>query len=371
MLRLSVRKKGFTLVELLVVIAIIGILIALLLPAVQAAREAARRMTCTNHLKQMGLAIHNFNDARQGVPPSVLGMWYFSGFWTTILPYQEQTAAYELIAGLDNGLGTGLDTQTSSSNTPNYNNNVPGATAQEKEEYLRPLAKIGLYYCPTRRSPSGQMTNSARPSPVSNPCPNPDTTFDEYWYGPASDYAIPAMFDPNNVDNANLDILCHAAIGAWNDAGRERAPFRPAKHSRTDSNESDPQKVKTWIPRDTMAYWQDGTSNQILVGEKYMNPEELYSHRNDATWLFAHGANLNGTFRLFHYYAPLARSGIRETQFCDQAYKRFGSWHPGVCQFLYGDGSVHAVSCTVPSEGANGILNKMCHVSDGKVVALP
>jgi prepilin-type N-terminal cleavage/methylation domain-containing protein len=141
------RRVGFTLVELLVVIAIIGILVALLLPAIQAAREAARRTECSNRLKQLGVAIHNYHDSHQVFPPGGIvtaEMCPGSGApptkpafssgkcdksrapWTVlILPFLEQTSLYEkfnfntsFAHTWDEGCNTNRSLQFS--NNPNY-----------------------------------------------------------------------------------------------------------------------------------------------------------------------------------------------------------------------------------------------------------
>src|SRR5262245_38173274 len=93
----SRTRGGFTLIELLVVIAIIAVLIALLLPAVQSAREAARRAQCTNNLKQIGLAIHNYHSAINSLPWGDGPWWIEWSAHTLLLPYIEQGPIYNAI----------------------------------------------------------------------------------------------------------------------------------------------------------------------------------------------------------------------------------------------------------------------------------
>ncbi|MCG6155784.1 DUF1559 domain-containing protein [Rubinisphaera margarita] len=111
MAKLASGRKAFTLIELLVVIAIIAILVALLLPAVQQAREAARRSSCKNNLKQLGIAMHNYHDTHGVLPPlsnAGLGSDRAHQYsWTLhVLPYIEQSALYDAIMG--QAAGTGL-----------------------------------------------------------------------------------------------------------------------------------------------------------------------------------------------------------------------------------------------------------------------
>ena len=144
-------RRGFTLIELLVVIAIIGVLIALLLPAVQSAREAARRSQCVNNLKQLGLALNNYHSTNNSFPlggnpapyqPMNGGCTVWAG-WSAqsmLLPYLEQVQVYNAINFYFTGRGSGVS---------------------ENIQKTAMTTRINAFLCPSSRPPSQTWYNAA------------------------------------------------------------------------------------------------------------------------------------------------------------------------------------------------------------------
>ncbi|MEX0791636.1 MAG: DUF1559 domain-containing protein [Pirellulaceae bacterium] len=184
------QKTGFTLVELLVVIAIIGVLVALLLPAVQQAREAARRMQCGNNLKQLGLALHNYHGTHNVFPPGKVGPSVFDninpgtnriGWIPLLLPYIEQGAIHELVKPYMDGTAPDISTSNSPSvwpgtRTPIMALNCPSDPGSSKQEGLTtPGGAFGGAYYPRTFSnyAACQGSDGTRLSPNTNPVSDP------------------------------------------------------------------------------------------------------------------------------------------------------------------------------------------------------
>ena len=168
-------RTGFTLVELLVAIAIIGLLIALLLPAVQSARESARRMNCSSNLRQLGLAAAQFHDSFRRYPPGYLGIQPHSyvpcrantpaqyvGTLPFLLPYLEVGAVYDRIGGdfadfLEvSKFTTGPWWALQSSEDPGYVwNSEPNATKPGYDTWAIAHANVGMFNCPSAAPPCG------------------------------------------------------------------------------------------------------------------------------------------------------------------------------------------------------------------------
>jgi prepilin-type N-terminal cleavage/methylation domain-containing protein/prepilin-type processing-associated H-X9-DG protein len=146
-----VRRRGFTLIELLVVIAIIAILIGLLLPAVQKIREAAARMSCSNNLHQLGLAMHNYHDANNKFPPGVGHYGCCWGTWAmSILPYVEQDNMWKLYVNYDGSDIIGTPAGNTTGWRYGAGTNPAGVTSQ----------RLKVYTCPSD-TPSAPLSVSA------------------------------------------------------------------------------------------------------------------------------------------------------------------------------------------------------------------
>jgi prepilin-type N-terminal cleavage/methylation domain-containing protein/prepilin-type processing-associated H-X9-DG protein len=181
--QLSESPTGFTLIELLVVIAIIGILVALLMPAVQAAREAGRRMQCSNNLKQIGLALHNYHSAHNTLPygsgdcgqPTNTSMW--GGIWTTmILSFLEEQSLHDQIDFKIHVKALPISVVTTLISTYACPSDSNGGDAILDNRYAsdNPPRAMGLWYTgsmgPTSTGPPFSVAcNAACPDPDSHP----------------------------------------------------------------------------------------------------------------------------------------------------------------------------------------------------------
>jgi prepilin-type N-terminal cleavage/methylation domain-containing protein/prepilin-type processing-associated H-X9-DG protein len=355
--------RAFTLVELLVVIAIIGVLIALLLPAVQAAREAARRMQCANHLKQFGIAVHNFHDTLISLPPSNISANRIS-FFTFVLPYMEQQTLYDSMQtkmghfGKTIGLNPGI-------NSENWH-----SLFNSDAEFKKAMCSIPIHYCPTRRFASGTPTKGLIYNATNWPTPS------ARWNGSTSDYTILALWLRSPLTGAVINDFNGDTWRAYNTTTaadqllineRDRGPIRPALIELSGATASDDDCAK-FKCRDTMSWWADGTSNQFLMMEKMIPSGQLYETEFDATWLYPNGSTCDGVWR--SVWGGIARITDHEglsPKDSSNDHWRVGSWHPGSANILYGDGSIHSVAITTPPE----LLFRLCHVCDGVTVVLP
>ena len=296
----SRKARAFTLIELLVVIAIIGILITLLLPAVQAAREAARVLQCQNNLKQIGLALQNYHEAAGSFPPGgvVEGLCCNTKSQTSwaisLLPYLEQDALHDQY------------------NHEAYNEDPVNAFIRDK--------MVTTYVCPSE--PETDVPSSPATGPGRN-----------LTFMPGSYVAVTGRAEANpwwGNSNSGSSSLPMRWRGAVHTVG-ERGPTGIAG-----------LKLGTESIRNV----RDGTSSTLMIGERSM----VVPHNRRTLWAYSYGqynksaAYVQTRILLLDYDQCVEIGGPGGANPCKRG---FSSYHPQGMHFLFCDGSVHTFSIMI------------------------
>jgi prepilin-type N-terminal cleavage/methylation domain-containing protein/prepilin-type processing-associated H-X9-DG protein len=320
--RPACRARGFTLIELLVVIAIIAVLIALLLPAVQAAREAARRAQCTNNLKQIGVALHNYVSATGVFPPG-----YISAVDPNVLSACDQDA--ENAHGVDLGSGWAWGSmilpqmeQQALYNSINFNLSVAF-----HQNDTASLTSLNVHLCPSDSGPSV--------IPIFEDPPDP---------------ANPGSFTASNI----VDTLARGNyVGMWGLG--ELCAQSGARDVANNNGSGDPVGQHNGMfyrnSRVSFADVQDGTSQTIAIGERSHNLSYVtWVARSIDGWLGKTSPIEGGTDKFnpspeecwTQILGPVGlEDGTRTINNPEAHVEDYWSRHPGGANFLFADGSVH------------------------------
>lgn len=346
----SKRSAGFTLLELLVVTAIIGVLTALLLSAVQRAREAANRAKCANNLRQIGLAIHNYHDTYKQFPAS-----YIRQDWATwavlILPYLERDSVSKL-----------WDFQLRYYEQPNRDDSL-----------LDPVAhNISVYFCPSRRTPKVGLSVA-----TGNTVKTADIPSDPRAYGGINNlrHRAGGLGDYAACHGDLDDLYGNGAlsIGIAMEAMKRDGSLVPADELNRMYEQPPSTRITQWKSQTSIQSIADGASNTLMIGEKYVLPGSRWGKNEDRsiynggwTRAFRRMAGVGGPANLtFSLVADLNDTWSGDTPIMRAAFHRFGSHHPGVCQFVFCDGSVRPVKNSVDES----TLSRLAERADGKAPA--